>query len=203
MMGRHFLVNYLSILRSRWDAIFCIAFNLLKTDSRYCLISRSRVNGIFSARHFWVATFLLLSMETSAMAFFNPLKTCVFSEVSARVFLNGEPVRGAKVVRKWNWHKERYDESITDVNGYVSFPPKYESSITRLLPAELVIGQQLSVFIEGEETIFWSNAKREPEINAEYGGNPFRIACELTNEEVLIESYGSLMLTMCTLDGKL
>lgn len=136
------------------------------------------------------------------MPFPNPLRTCVFSEVSARLVLDGKPVSGAKVVRKWNWHKERSDESITDVNGYVSFPAKYESSITRLLPAELVIGQQLSVLIDGKEMIFWSNAKREPWENSEYGGNPFRVFCELSNEEIVIDSYGSLMLTMCTLDEK-
>lgn len=154
-------------------------------------------------RYFSLLIFLLISVGATAMSFFNPLRTCVFSEVNARLMLNGEPVIGAKVVRKWNWHKERSDESVTDANGYVNLPAVYESSITRLLPIELVIGQQLSVFIDGKETIFWANGKREPEANAEYGGSLFRIACELTNEEMLIEGYGSLMLTMCTLDGKL
>lgn len=141
--------------------------------------------------------FLLISLEVSAMSFFNPTKTCVFSEVKARLVLDGKPVAGAKVVRKWNWHKERSDEATTDGNGYVNFPEVYESSVTRLLPAELVVGQQLSVFIDGEEKIFWSNAKRRPEENAEYGGSRFQIACELTEEEVVIKDYGSLMLTMC------
>jgi hypothetical protein len=83
----------------------------------------------------------------------------------------------------------------------VSFPAVYESSAARLLPTELVVGQQLSVLIAGEEKIFWSNSKRKPEENSEYGGNQFRISCELLEEEVVIKDYGSLMLTMCKLEG--
>lgn len=135
------------------------------------------------------------------MSFFNPTRTCVFSEVKARLVLDGKPIVGAKVIRKWNWHKEKSDESITDVQGYVSFPAIYESSVSRLLPAELVVGQQLSVVLGLEEKIFWSNAKRRPEENSEYGGSKFHVACELTEEEVVIKDYGSLMLTMCKLEG--
>ena len=134
------------------------------------------------------------------MSFFNPTKTCVFSEVKVRLMLNGKPVADTKVVRKWNWHKENSDESITDANGYVNFPAVYESSVSRLLPAELVVGQQLSVILDTEEKIFWSNAKRRPEENSEYGGSQFRVMCELSEEEVVIKDYGSLMLTLCKLE---
>lgn len=134
------------------------------------------------------------------MAFFNPGKTCVFSEVKARLMLEGKPVANAKVVRQWEWHKRQTDEAVTDENGYVYFPAVYESSVTRFLPAELVVGQQLSVLIDGQENIFWSNAKRKPEENSEYGGNNFNVTCELTDEEVVIKEYGALMLTMCKLE---
>jgi len=134
------------------------------------------------------------------MSFFNPTKTCVFSEVKARLMLNGKPVAVAKVVRQWNWNKKKTDESVTDKNGFVHFPAVFESSVVRLLPAELVIGQQLSVNIDGEEKVFWTNGKREPEENSEYGGSEFSVVCELNNEEVLIEDYGSLMVTMCKLE---
>lgn len=134
------------------------------------------------------------------MAFFNPGKTCVFSEVNARLMLEGKPVANTKVVRQWEWHKRHSDEAVTDENGYVHFPAVYERSVTRLLPAELVVGQQLSVLIDGKENIFWSNAKRRPEENSEYGGNNFNVTCELTDEEVVIKEYGALMLTMCKLE---
>jgi hypothetical protein len=127
-------------------------------------------------------------------------KTCVFSEVKIHLLLDGKPVINKKVVRQWDWNKRGSDERTTDENGYVFFPAIYESSVSRLLPTELVIGQQLSVKLNGEEKVFWTNSKREPEQNAEYGGREFQITCELKNKEVLIEEYGSLMVTLCTLD---
>lgn len=133
------------------------------------------------------------------MSIFNSIKTCVFSEVKARLILKGEPLKGVKVIRQWEWHKRRSDEAITDTDGYVTFPAIYESSVTRLLPTEIAIGQQLSVILDGEEKVFWSNAKREPEKNSEYGGSSFNVRCELTDEEVTIRDFGSLMLTMCQL----
>jgi hypothetical protein len=60
----------------------------------------------------------------------------------------------------------------------------------------LVVGQQLSIVIDGEEKIFWSNAKRKAEENSEFGGAPFSVVCELSDEEFLIEDYGALAVTM-------
>mgnify|MGYP006983099957 CR=1 FL=1 len=144
--------------------------------------------------------FLLIFLEASAMSFLNPTKTCVFSEVRARLVLNGEPLKGVKVTRQWNWNKKKTDESVSDEHGYVHFPAIFESSVARLLPTELVIGQQLSVEIDGQSKVFWANGKREPEENAEYGGARFNVVCELSDEEILIEDYGSLMVTMCKLE---
>lgn len=135
------------------------------------------------------------------MGIFDGAKTCVFSEVNARLTLNGEPLANARVVRQWEWNDRKRDEAMSDENGIVSLPAMYESSISRLLPTELVIGQQLSVEVNGEEKVFWTNSKREPEENAEYGGKAFRLSCELSDEEALIEDYGSLMVTMCQLEN--
>ena len=130
-------------------------------------------------------------------------KTCVFSSVKARLLLDGKPVANAKVRREWDWNKPKSDESYTDKNGDVTFPAVFESSVSRLLPIELVIAQVLFVQIDGEEKRFWVNSKREPEENAEYGGANFDVICELNNEAILIEDYGSLMLTVCKLrEGK-
>src|SRR5690554_3950759 len=143
---------------------------------------------------------MLLPQGTFAMSIFNPTKTCVFSEVKARLALNGEPLSNVRVTRQWEWHKRRSDEAITDAEGYVTFPPVYESSVTRLLPAEIVIGQRLSVELKDEVVIFWQNSKREAIENSEYGGSSFDVICELSDEKVLIEEYGSLMATMCKLE---
>jgi len=134
------------------------------------------------------------------MSMLNPTKTCVFSEVKARLTLDGAPLKNVKVIRRWEWHKPKHDEATTDANGYVTFPSIYESSITRLLPAEIVIGQQLSVELAGEDRVFWTSAKREAQKNSEYGGADFNVSCELNNEEVLIEDYRSMIVTMCKLE---
>lgn len=133
------------------------------------------------------------------MPIINPLRTCVFSEVAAQLVLNGEPLKNTKVTRQWEWHKRRSDEAVTDAEGYVTFPAVYESSITRLLPAEIVIGQRLSVEVNNEVITFWQSSKRKAVENSEYGGLPFNMICELSDEKILIEDYGSLIATMCKL----
>ncbi len=152
-------------------------------------------------KHALILGFMIaFSQGAQAMSIFGVGKTCVFSPVEARLLLNGKPLANAKVTRQWEWNKRQSDTAMTDAQGHVSFPAVFESSVSRLLPVELVIGQQLSVTVDGEEKVFWSNSKREPEENAEYGGSPFRVSCELTGEDVLIEDYGSLMVTMCQLE---
>lgn len=151
----------------------------------------------------FVTTILLIfaTQGVSAMSRFNPTKTCVFSEVRARLTLNGEPIRNTEVTRQWEWHKRKSDSAFTDDDGYVYFPAVFESSITRLLPAEIVIGQRLSIEVDGEEFKFWQNSKREPQENSEYGGKSFNVSCEITEDKVLIEDYGSMMATMCKLEN--
>ncbi|TVZ41654.1 hypothetical protein P886_1002 [Alteromonadaceae bacterium 2753L.S.0a.02] len=134
------------------------------------------------------------------MSIFSGTKSCVFSGVKAQLFYNGKPVANAKVIRQWEWHKENSDETITDENGYFMLPEVYESSASRLFPSEFVVGQQLSVSVNDEEIIFWSNSKRDPDVNAEFGGAAFTVKCELTEEERLVEDYGSLMVTKCHLE---
>ena len=137
--------------------------------------------------------------EVNSMSIFGVGKTCVFSSVKVQLLNNGKPVTNAKVIRQWNWNELKTDESVTDSDGYVTFPAVFESSISRLLPIEIVIGQQLSVFINDEEKVFWTNGKRKADENSEYGGVEFVAVCEINGEEKLIENYGSLMVTMCEL----
>ena len=140
-------------------------------------------------------------IEAEAMSLLGIGKTCVFSEVQLHIMQDGKPLQNVTVTRQWEWNKSAQDVSNTDAKGYVSFPAVYESSVSRLLPTELVVGQQLSVTVNGEEHVIWTNAKRKPEENSEYGGQPFIAECELTNEEKLIEDFGSLMVTICKLKG--
>ncbi len=143
---------------------------------------------------------LIFLPEVKSMSLFGVGKTCVFSSVKVRLLQDGKPVANAKVTREWNWNSAKRDESTTDADGYVTFPAVFESSVSRLLPIEIVITQHLSVNVNGEELIFWTNAKRKPEENSEYGGAKFDAVCELNDEEILVEEYGSLMLTKCKLN---
>ena len=143
---------------------------------------------------------LLFSFAITGCGNHNPLKTCVFSSVKAQLLLNGEPVKGATVIRRWDWQKLREDRTVTDDDGYFHFPVVYEYSILRLLPAEIVIGQGLYTLVDEEEMSFWTNARRDPEENSEYQGHSIDITCDLKDEEILIKEFGARMVTLCKLN---
>ncbi|MFV1977430.1 MAG: DUF6795 domain-containing protein, partial [Candidatus Scalindua sp.] len=134
-----------------------------------------------------------------AMSVLGIGKVCVFSAVKLRLLHDGKPVANTKVKREWEWNTPNFDESVTDDDGYVFFPAVFESSLTRLLPIELVITQGLSVKIDGEEEYFWTSGKRQPEENTEYGGAKFDVICELNNEIIGIRDYRSPIVTLCKL----
>lgn len=141
---------------------------------------------------------IIITQGALAMGIFDAGKTCVFSEVKARLTLNGEPISNVKVIRRWEWNKLQEETTTTDESGYFELPPVFESSMSRMLPIELVIAQGLYVVIDGEEKKFWSNSKREPEENAEFQGSPINLSCELSSEMKIYRDFGSRMRTLCT-----
>ena len=148
------------------------------------------------------AVFLLflifITREVMAMGFLDVGKTCVFSQVKARITKNGEPLKNIEVIRRWEWQELQSDSTRTNDNGEFEFPPIFESSVTRLLPMELVIAQGLYVIVDGEERKIWSNSKREPGENAEFQGHPISLQCEITNELRFVDDFDSSMRTLCT-----
>ncbi len=141
---------------------------------------------------------LLFALQGSlAMSFLNPTKTCVFSAVKARLTMNGQPLKGVTVIRRWEWQKLQEEVTKTDENGEFSFPAAFESSATRLLPIELVVAQGLYVKVNGEEKKFWSNSKREPKENTEYNGRPISLVCELTRDMKTTREGGAIRSTLC------
>lgn len=149
----------------------------------------------------WIFPFLLFFalQGVLAMSFLNPTKTCVFSSVKARLTMNGEPLKGVTVIRRWEWHELKEETTQTDAQGNFSFPAVFESSVTRMLPMELVIAQGLYVKVGAEEKKFWSNSKREPKENAEYNGRPISLVCELTHEMKTTRENGAIRSTLCNL----
>ena len=142
--------------------------------------------------------------EVRAMDITNPLKTCVFSAVRARLTKNDEPLKGVTILRRWQWHGDEHEDSaVTDAAGQFVFPAVFKSSVTRLLPMEVVIAQSLVAKIDREERIFWVNSKRVAAENSEYNGRPTDLLCELTREMKVYrggyESGYQVMSTLCTL----
>lgn len=136
------------------------------------------------------------------MSFLGIGKTCVFSSVTAVLTKNGEPLEGVRVIRRWEWNELKQDETTTNEQGVFEFSAVYESSVSRLLPVELVIAQGLYVEIEGREEKIWSNTKRRPEDRAEFGGMEVTLICELTNKRKIYRDFGSVMNTLCTWEEK-
>lgn len=145
-----------------------------------------------------IALALMFFPEVKSMSIFGVGKTCVFSAVKVRVTKNGSPLKNIQIIRRWEWNKLEEEKTTTDDNGVFEFPAVFESSVSRLLPMELVIAQGLYIVQNGEEKKIWSNSKREAEENAEFDGKPFVLNCELTNEMKIYRDYGSIMRTLCT-----
>ena len=148
-----------------------------------------------------IITIALLSLFTTGAADMLGIgKTCVFSAVKARITKNGKPLKNIPVLRRWEWNKKREDKTLTDKDGIFTFPAVFEHSVSRLLPIELVVSQGIYAVIDNKEVRLWTNSKRNPEENSEYGGKKIDLSCEITEEAKLIEDYGSLMVTMCKLN---
>lgn len=125
-------------------------------------------------------------------------KSCVFSEVQGVLLVNGKPAAGAIVKRQVEYQDKESDQTVTDAAGRFSLPALYQGSATRLLPAEFVAAQSLIVEYQGQEYKIWSNTKRKPEENAELGGQPLNLRCELTAELQLHREFGSILRTNCS-----
>jgi hypothetical protein len=156
----------------------------------------------FSRRRTSLALLLIFAFQQEAlpMSLFNPTKTCVFSAVKAKLTRNGVPLKGVTVIRRWKWHEPREDAAKTDDKGQFTFPAVFESSVTRLLPMEVVIGQSMYVKVNGEEEMFWVNSKRDGKENGEYGGRVMSLVCEMTNEMKIYNDGGVMMSTLCSLE---
>lgn len=141
---------------------------------------------------------LIFLQKVEAMSLFDAGKTCVFSEVKARLTKDGAPLKSVRVVRRWEWNNLEEDSTTTDESGYFEFPAVFEKSASRFLPIELVIAQGLYVVDGEEEKKIWSNSKREPEENAEFNGRSINLTCEMTNEMEIYKDFGSRMRTLCS-----
>ncbi len=120
----------------------------------------------------WVAT------QGTAMA-----KMVIFSPVSGRVLLDGKPVAGAVVERKfkWGWKDETgTDSATTDATGGFALPLIERSSLLgSFLPHEVVIDQIMTIQHGGKSYKAWALFKRDYDLNSELEGKPIKVTCRL------------------------
>lgn len=132
------------------------------------------------------------------MSILDAGKSCVFSEVNGVLLFQGKPAAGAVVKRQVEYQDKEADQTTADEAGRFSLPALYQRSMVKFLPAEFVAAQSLVVEYQGQEYKIWSNTKRKPEPNAELGGQPLNLRCEITGELKLHREFGSILRTNCT-----
>lgn len=135
------------------------------------------------------------------MSMFNIGKSCVFSAVSGVVTLDGKPVANAQINRQAKWQKSGSDQTQTDASGNFSFPPMYQSSIMKFMPAEFVTHQTIHIVHDGKEYLAWESTKRAPEENSELGGKPIKMTCELSKEPEVVLVGRTAIDGVCSLEG--
>ncbi len=129
-------------------------------------------------------------------------KIYLFSEVKGSVTLDNKPLSGARVIRMVDWKDREYtDEVTTDADGSFSFPPMKGNG--RILLAQFVAYQTMTVEYEGTEWLIWRTVKIRPDLQGELvddehlDGVEIDVACELSEPERLIKLLGSVLRTRC------
>lgn len=129
---------------------------------------------------------LIFSISTGANAvpFFS--KNILASKFSANVTLNGIPQKDIKVVRyiRWSWDdKKRQDETTTDKKGDFTLPIiEVSQGLSRFLPHEPVVFQQITITYKGEKYVAWQHSKHNYDNNGELNGKSLALNCELSNK---------------------
>ncbi|WP_460804417.1 DUF6795 domain-containing protein [Microbulbifer agarilyticus] len=131
------------------------------------------------------------------MAILDIGKAYIFSEINLSITHKGKPAANAKITRIVEWQKEKVDVFTTDDHGQAALPALKERSLNQLLPVQFVAAQVVNVEFQGEKYEIWVNSKMSPAENAELGGIPLNLACELTQEAVPIEELDSVLVTSC------
>ncbi|GAB2513139.1 DUF6795 domain-containing protein [Microbulbifer agarilyticus] len=132
------------------------------------------------------------------MSIFDAGKAYFFSPVAGVITKDNKPLSNAKIVRRWEHKSLEQDETTTDKNGAFTLPEIRRRSAVQFIPAEFVVGQEIFVIHDGEETVVWSASKRDSGKNSELGGKELNLTCDLDNEEKIYRDFGPALFTKCT-----
>jgi hypothetical protein len=145
-----------------------------------------------------LAVVAVLALGGSALALFG--KNVLFSSVSGTVMLDGRPVAGAEVVQAIDKDgpSPLKRTTRTAADGSFTFDEVTRSrGLGAILPSAFIASQELTIVHDGREVTGWLYGKRDPAPNAEAGGRPFRLVCDIGSEPAYEgKSYG-----VCRLSG--
>ena len=136
------------------------------------------------------------------MTIFDAGKVCLFSGISGVITFDGKPVANARLVRTVNKEKTKIDETTTDEKGYFEMPAVFERTVTKFLPQEFVVKQEIEVFYNQKSFDIWSGVKRNIEENSESRGVLLVVACELTNEKEFKQVNNNPIISRCTWEAE-
>jgi len=112
----------------------------------------------------------------------------LFSAVQGQVLLNGQPVAGAEVERRyrWAWNKSEGKEvARTDTRGGFAFGAISQSKgMSGFVPHEPVVFQEIVIRHAGKEYFAWQYTKHNYDENGELHGRPMHMICELSRAPV-------------------
>lgn len=175
-------------------AMFKMVSQTLKKDNLLRIGWRKLI-----AKLTFLALIALISNLVAAMSLFNAGETCVFSSVQIRITLDKEPLKEAKVIRRWEWNEKKgEDYAFTDSDGIVEFAEILQRGATQFFPSEFVAAQQIVAVIEGKEDRIWSFSKRSPDRDSELEGKPLNLSCEISSKETMYRDFGPALFTKCT-----
>lgn len=145
-----------------------------------------------------ISLFIVFSVGAYAVG----IKQCLFSEMTGVVSFEGKPAAGVKLVRLVNKNKDIIDETITDEDGNFTFPAVFTKSyLSKILPTEFVVYQNITAYFNDQEFEVWSGVKRTPDENAESRGKPLVVKCNLSQPDVeFVSIAGTLIHSRCTWD---
>ena len=151
---------------------------------------------------FWfIATLLIMSaipliVLRKALLLGHRQKIILFSPLQGKLTYKSDPVAGAKIIRKVSWNKKIVE---TDIfygleNGEFNLPLK--EIITRVPGlTQFVVHQTIHVYFNNQEFPVWSCGKLGKDVNAELGGKPINLMCELTDEIIRAEATNGILVT--------
>lgn len=131
------------------------------------------------------------------MGFFKKEDVVLFSGFEGKLTKDGKPLAGAKITRTYELYEKQEDSTLTDENGYFSFPTitgKYSNKFMQ----QFVVRQKIYVESNNETQKIWFCGKLGRNEFFEFNGKPSNLTCELTDDIRRVDLEAGFVGTLCT-----